>query len=52
MKIAIDEGYRHIDGAWVYRNEEEIGDALAEKLSDGTIKREDIFITTKVSIVY
>lgn len=48
VKSAIDAGYRHIDGAYVYRNEKEIGDALKEKMDEGIIERKDIFITTKV----
>merc|ERR1711963_1048889 len=48
VKDAIDAGYRHIDCAWVYANEEEVGQAIKEKIADGTIKREDVFVTTKV----
>ncbi|XP_071840604.1 aldo-keto reductase 1B-like [Apostichopus japonicus] len=48
VKSAIDAGYRHIDGAYVYRNEKEIGDALKEKMDEGIIERKDIFITTKL----
>ncbi|XP_004425465.1 aldo-keto reductase family 1 member C15-like [Diceros bicornis minor] len=47
-KIAIDVGFRHIDSAHLYQNEEEIGKALLEKMVDGTVKREDIFYTTKL----
>lgn len=46
---AIDAGYRHLDCAFIYQNEEEIGEALKEKIKDGTIERDDIYITTKVS---
>lgn len=41
---ALETGYRHIDTAQVYDNEKEVGNAI---LSSG-IKREDIFLTTKV----
>ncbi|CAF4924058.1 unnamed protein product [Rotaria sp. Silwood1] len=43
-------GYRHIDGAWLYNNENEVGNGIHEalELSQGKIKREDLFITTKL----
>ncbi|XP_040103252.1 LOW QUALITY PROTEIN: prostaglandin F synthase 1-like [Oryx dammah] len=44
---AIDVGYRHIDSAYIYQNEEEIGRAIQIKLADGTMKRGDLFLTTK-----
>ena len=40
-------GYRHIDTAMLYENEEAIGEALQECFAAG-IKREDLFITTKL----
>ena len=43
---AIKAGYRHIDTAQSYFNEEEVGEAIKEC----NIKREDLFITTKVWI--
>lgn len=46
--MAIEVGYRHIDAAYVYENEEEVGSALREKIADGTVKREELFYTTKV----
>lgn len=49
VKDAIDIGYRHFDTAWVYENEKEVGNAIRAKIADGVIKREDIFVTTKVS---
>jgi aldehyde reductase len=42
-------GVRHIDTAWSYENESIIGSALSKIFSKGTIKREDLFLTTKLS---
>ncbi|XP_061037651.1 aldo-keto reductase family 1 member C3-like [Eubalaena glacialis] len=48
IKRAIDVGYRHIDSAYMYQNEEEIGRAIQMKIADGTVKRGDLFYTTKL----
>jgi len=48
VKEAIRVGYRHIDTAKAYDNEEAIGKALKEVFAEGKIKREDLFITTKL----
>ncbi|KAM9705192.1 aldo-keto reductase family 1 member D1-like [Menidia menidia] len=48
VKLAIETGYRHIDGALVYFNEHEVGQALREKIADGTVKREEIFYCGKL----
>lgn len=48
VKLAIDVGYRHFDGALVYFNEHEVGQAIREKIADGTVRREDIFYCGKV----
>ena len=43
----MNQGYRHIDTAKVYQNEEAIGEALEECMAAG-IRREELFITTKL----
>ena len=48
IKDAIELGYRHVDTASSYFNEEAIGKAVNEAISEGKIKREDMFITTKI----
>lgn len=48
VKNAVRTGYRHIDCAAVYGNEKEIGAAIAELISEGTVTREELWITSKV----
>ncbi|KAF9766224.1 Glycerol 2-dehydrogenase (NADP(+)) [Fusarium sp. DS 682] len=49
VKCALKVGYRHLDCAWFYRNEDEVGKAVRDFLDENKdVKREDIFICTKV----
>lgn len=47
MEYALSIGYRHIDTAYSYGNEEEVGLGL-KKAFDAGLKREDVFVTTKL----
>ncbi|KAM7414095.1 hypothetical protein PAMA_019084 [Pampus argenteus] len=48
VETAIAAGYRHIDTAYSYGNEVEIGKALRSKMQQGIIRREDMFIVSKL----
>ncbi|XP_052757126.1 aldo-keto reductase AKR2E4-like [Galleria mellonella] len=48
VEWAIDAGYRHIDTASIYDTEEQIGRAIKNKIDSGVVKREDLFIATKL----
>lgn len=48
VKYAIENGYRSIDTAKVYGNEEKVGQGIKEGLESAGLKREDLFITSKL----
>lgn len=48
LEQALEAGYRHIDAAPAYRNEPAIGRVLKRWLDSGRVKREDLFIVTKL----
>jgi methylglyoxal/glyoxal reductase len=48
VKFAIKQGYRSIDTAAIYGNEEGVGQAIREAMTEYGIKREELFITSKV----
>jgi diketogulonate reductase-like aldo/keto reductase len=47
-KTALETGFRHLDCAERYRNEEAVGDAIQEALKTATLQRDDLFVTTKL----
>jgi len=48
VEHAVRAGYRHIDCASVYQNEDEVGEALDYVVSRGLVRREELFVCSKV----
>ena len=48
IRSAIKIGYRHFDCAFIYMNEKEIGQAFADAFAAGDVKRENVWITSKL----
>src|SRR5208282_2282615 len=47
-KAALETGFRQLDASERYRNEKEVGEAIQEVFQAGKIKREEVFIATKL----
>src|ERR1700679_3776954 len=47
-KTALEIGFRHLDCAERYRNEDAVGEAIQDVFKAGTARREDVFVTTKL----
>ena len=47
-RTALEVGFRQFDCAERYRNEEAVGEAIQDVLQEGTVRREDLFIATKL----
>jgi diketogulonate reductase-like aldo/keto reductase len=47
-RTALEAGFRHIDCAERYRNEEAVGDAMQEVFKAGKVQRAEVFVTTKL----
>src|SRR5690348_195931 len=48
VKVALEVGFRHLDCAELYRNEDVVGHAMREAFEAGTVQRKDLFVTTKL----
>jgi alcohol dehydrogenase (NADP+) len=48
IKAALEAGFRLLDGAELYRTEDVAGDAMREAFEAGTVRREELFVTTKL----
>jgi diketogulonate reductase-like aldo/keto reductase len=48
VKAALEAGFRQFDCAERYRNEREVGEVMKEALRDGKIRREELFVGTKL----
>jgi diketogulonate reductase-like aldo/keto reductase len=47
-RAALEAGFRHLDAAERYRNEDAVGVAIQDAFKAGTLRREDLFVTTKL----
>lgn len=45
---AIEAGFRHLDCAKIYQNEKEVGEGIEIAIRSGLVKREDLFVTSKL----
>ncbi|XP_076811540.1 aldo-keto reductase 1B-like [Clavelina lepadiformis] len=52
VECAIACGYRHIDCAWMYQNENEMGKAITKVIKENKVQREELFITSKLWSIF
>lgn len=52
VQTALDVGYRHIDCAMAYGNQNDIGNVFEKVFGQGQLKREDVFVTSKLWNVF
>ena len=49
LTVALNAGFRHFDCAHCYGTERHLGDVLGRAMADGLVRREDLFVTTKLA---
>jgi D-xylose reductase len=52
VREALRNGYRHLDGACDYGNEAEVGQGIRQAIEEGTIRREELWVTSKLWNTY
>uniref|UniRef100_A0A8C0JBA5 NADP-dependent oxidoreductase domain-containing protein n=1 Tax=Chelonoidis abingdonii TaxID=106734 RepID=A0A8C0JBA5_CHEAB len=48
VEVALDAGYQHVDCAYFYQNEAEIGAAFQKKFGEGRLKRDELYVVSKL----
>ena len=48
VETALKAGYTHVDAAWIYQNEAEVGEGISAAIAAGAIEREALFVTSKL----
>ena len=49
---ALRIGYRHIDTAWIYKNEAAVGDGIRDAIEAGHVTRDEVWLTTKIWVAH
>ncbi len=48
VEEALKVGYTHVDAAWIYQNEQEVGEGISKAIEAGAIARDSLFVTSKL----
>jgi len=52
VREALRIGHRHIDTAWIYKNEAAVGAGIQDAIDEGVVRREDVWLTTKIWVAH
>lgn len=52
VREALRIGYRHIDTAWIYKNEAAVGAGIKDAIEEGLVTRDDVWLTTKIWVAH